>query len=233
MAAKKQVGAHVKKGDAVEKLSTEGPLDQNLGISVDENMTDCVFMGSVLNEDDMFARCPALGGIDFANDLGGKSLKSILDNSDFITDNMFLNPTGDGFNKFSEAATDRYAVADAKWMEDPDELIWKSPLLAQLQAKLNAVTHFLNDPSAVDFEGSMSDEEKKIVAQRARELAASLQDEALNAIDSATEEAKATLKNSTEASRDRFMEYTVTTQEAKAEGGLTEDEVNELFQGGE
>jgi hypothetical protein len=232
MAAKK-VGAHIKKGEAVEKLSTEGPLDQNLGINVDENMTDCVFLGSVLNEDDLFKRCPALGSIDFASELGGKNLKSILENSDYVTDNMFLNPTGEGFNRFSDVATDRYAVGDSKWIDDPEELIWKSPLLAQLQAKLNAVTHFLNDPSAVDFEGSMSDEEKKVVAQRARELAASLQDEALNAIDAATEDAKARLRDSVENTKERFMEYTVTTQEAKAEGGLTEDEVNELFQGGE
>ena len=79
----------------------------------------------------------------------------------------------------------------------------------------------------------MSDDEKKIVAQRARELAASLQDEALNMIDAETEGAKENLRDSIAASKDRFMEYTVTTQEAKAEGGLTEDEVNELFQGGE
>jgi len=233
MAAKKKVGAHVVKGDAVEKLSSEGPLDQNLGIAVDENMSDCVFLGSVLDENDVFKRCPALGNIDFSKELDGESLKKILEGSDYITDNIFLNPQGDGFNKFGEAATDRYAVTDAKWMDDPEELIWKSPLMAQLQAKLNAVTHFLNDPSAVDFEGSMSDEEKKIVAQRARELAASLQDEALNMIDAETEDAKEALRGSIEASKDRFLEYTVTTEEAKAEGGLTEDEVNELFQGGE
>jgi hypothetical protein len=233
MAAKKQVGAHIKKGEAVEKLSTEGPLDQNLGISVDENMSDCVFLGSVLDENDLFKRCPALGSIDFENNLGGKTLKAILENSEYVTENMFLNPTGDGFTRFSEVATDRYAVSDAKWMDDPEALIWRSPLLAQLQAKLNAVTHFLNDPSAVDFEGSMSDEEKKIVAQRARELAASLQDEALNAIDAETEEARNRLRDSVENSKERFMEYTVTTEEARQEGGLTEDEVNELFQGGE
>ncbi len=233
MAAKKQVGAHIVKGDAVEKLSSEGPLDQNLGIAVDDHMTDCVFLGSVLDENDIFKRCPTLGNIDFTKELGGESLKKILEGSDYITDNIFLNPQGDGFGKFGEAGTDRYAVSDAKWMDDPEELIWKSPLLAQLQAKLNAVTHFLNDPSAVDFEGSMSDEEKKIVAQRARELAASLQDEALNMIDAETEDAKGQLRETIAATKDRFMEYTVTTQEAKAEGGLTEDEVNELFQGGE
>ena len=61
----------------------------------------------------------------------------------------------------------------------------------------------------------------------------SLQDEALNMIDAETEDAKDTLRNSIEGSKDRFMEYTVTTEEAKQEGGLTEDEVNELFQGGE
>jgi hypothetical protein len=232
MAAKK-VGAHIKKGDPVEKLSSEGPLDQNLGIAVDENMQDSVFLGSVLDENDIFKRCPATGTLDFEKKKGGSSLKTTLEEFDYLTENVFLNPTGEGFANFKDVASDRYAVSDAKWMDDPEELIWKTPLLAQLQAKLNAVTHFLNDPAAVDFEGSMSDEEKQIVAQRARQLAASLQDEALNEVNESTEAANAQLRDSIEATRDRFMQYTVTTQEAKAEGGLTEDEVNELFQGGE
>jgi hypothetical protein len=233
MAAKKKVGAHIKKGDPVEKLSSEGPLDQNLGIAVDEHMQDSVFLGSVLDENDIFKRAPAMGTLDFEKKLGGSSLKKMLEEFDYLTENVFLNPTGEGFANFKDVATDRYAVSDAKWMDDPEELIWKTPLLAQLQAKLNAVTHFLNDPAAVDFEGAMSDEEKEIVAKRARELAASLQDEALNQINEATEDASAQLRDSIEATKDRFMEYTVTTEEAKAEGGLTEDEVNELFQGGE
>lgn len=233
MAAKKQVGAHIKKGDPVEKLSSEGPLDQNLGIAVDEHMQDSVYLGSVLDENDVFKRAPAMGTLDFEKKLGGSSLKKLLEEFDYLTENVFLNPTGDGFASFKDVANDRYAVSDAKWMDDPQDLIWKTPLLAQLQAKLNAITHFLNDPAAVDFEGSMSDEEKEIVAKRARELAASLQDEALNEINEDTEEAKARFRDSIEATRDRFMEYTVTTEEAKAEGGLTEDEVNELFQGGE
>jgi hypothetical protein len=233
MAAKKKVGAHVIKGDAVEKLSSEGPLDQNLGISVDENMTYQVFLTSVTDENDTFKRCPALGTVDFAKKLGGKSLKEIMEGFDYLTENVYMNPTGEGFSHFNDVAFDKYAVTDAKWMEDPDELIWKTPLLAQLQAKLNAVTHFLSDPSAVDFEGSMSDEEKQVVAQRARELAASLQDEALNQINTATEDGESQLSESIMTTKDRFMEYTVTTEEAKQEGGLTEDDVNELFQGGE
>ena len=171
--------------------------------------------------------------LDFEKKLGGNSLKGLLEDFDYLTENVFLNPTGEGFANFKDVATDRYGVSDAKWMDDPEELIWKTPLLAQLQAKLNAVTHFLNDPAAVDFEGSMSDEEKKIVAQRARQLAASLQDEALNEVNETTENAAAQLRESIEATRDRFMEYTVASEEAKQEGGLTEDEVNELFQGGE
>jgi hypothetical protein len=233
MAAKKKVGAHVIKGDPVEKLSSEGPLDQNLGISVDENMTDQVFLGSVTDENDMFKRCPATGTVDFAKKMGGKSLKEILEGFDYLTENVFMNPTGEGFSHYNDVSFDKYAVTDAKWMDDPEELIWKTPLLAQLQAKLNAVTHFLSDPSAVDFEGSMSDEEKQVVAQRARELAASLQDEALNQINAETEGGETQLSESIMATKDRFMEYTVTTEEAKQEGGLTEDEVNELFRGGE
>jgi hypothetical protein len=233
MAAKKKVGARVVKGDPVEKLSSEGPLDQNLGVSIDGNMADCVFLDSVRDENDVFKRCPVLGNIDFAKELGPETIKSLLEQASYITENIYLNPTGEGFKPFSEVASDRFAVADAKWIDDPEELIWKSPLLAQLQAKLNAVTHFLNDPAAVDFEGTMSDEDKKIVAQRARELAAMLQDEALNEIDSMTDEAAARMRESIAKSKGRFMKYTVTTEEARSMGGLTEDEVNELFQGGE
>ena len=231
--AKKQVGARVVKGDPVEKLSSEGPLDQNLGISIDDNMQDFVYLDSVRDENDVFARCPVLGDLDFDKKVGDNSLKSLLEGADYITENIFLNPSGDGFKKFEEAATDRYSVTDAKWIEDPQELIWKAPLLAQLQAKLNAVTHFLNDPAAVDLEGTMSDEDKRNVAQRARELAASLQDEALNEIDGATDAAVETFRGSVATAKSRLMRYTVTTEEARQAGGLTEDEVNELFQGGE
>lgn len=233
MVAKKKVGAHVVKGQAVEKLSGEGPLDQNLGISIDENMSDVVFLDSVRDENDVFERCPVTGDIDFTKKLEGKDVKSILEATSYLTEDIFLNPTGEALQQFAEVATDRFAIADAKWMDDPQELIWKSQLLAQLQAKLNAISHFLNDPSAVDFSGSMSDEEKKIVAQRARELAAMLKDEALNEIDAKTDEAIVKLRESINRTKDRLMMYTVTTEEAKREGGLTEDEVNELFQGGE
>ncbi len=231
MAAKK-VGVSIKKADAVEKLSSEGALDQNLGICVDDNMTDCVFLDSVRDENDIFARCPVEGSIDFTKDKGGKTVNDHIGGNDYVTDNIFLNPSGDGFQRMKDVATDRFAVSDAKWMDDPEELIWKSPLLAQLQAKHNAITHFLADPSAVDFEGSMSDDEKKIVAARARELAAALQDEALNQIDAGTETASETLKESIMSTKERFMEYTVSTKDAVEAGGLTADEVNELFQGG-
>jgi len=97
-----------------------------------------------------------------------------------------------------EVSQDRYGVTDAKWIDDPDELIWSTPLMAQLQAKYNAITHFINDPGAVDFLGEMSDEDKALVAQRARELAARLKDDALNDIDSKADEAGASLKNSVE-----------------------------------
>jgi hypothetical protein len=230
--AAKEVGAHIKKGDPVEKLSSEGPLDQNMGIGVDDNMTDPVFLESVRDEHDIFERAPVLGTIDFQSELGKESIKSLLGSNKYVTESIFLNPTGDGFAKMDDVATDRFAVSDAKWMDDREELIWKSPLMAQLQAKLNAMTHFMNDPSAVDFQGSMSDEEKRIVAQRARELAASLQDEALNQINSEAESAAARLRETVAATKERFMEYTVTSSDAIQAGGLTEGEVDELFKGG-
>lgn len=228
-----KIGAHIKPSEPVKKLASEGPLDQMLGVHVDENMTDPVFLQSVLNENDLFQRCPALGNIDFDKKVDGVSLKDLLEGEGYVTDNLFLNPSGEGLQKFAEVVSDRYGITDAKWMDDPSELIWKTPLLAQLQAKYNAITHFLNDPGAVDFEGVMSDEEKAAVAQRARQLAAQLKDQALNEIDQTADEAQVNLRQSVDATKQRFSGYVVTREEAKAAGGLTEDEVADLFQGGE
>jgi uncharacterized protein YjbJ (UPF0337 family) len=231
MAAKK--GAQIIKGDPVARAAKEGALDQNINISVDEGMGDMVFLDSVKDENDIFARCPVTGQLDFNKQLGKESLKAMLEKLADYTGNVFLNPTGEGFMALSEAIVDRFSVDDAKWMDDPKELIWRSTLLAQLKAKLNAVQHFVKDPAALDFGGSMSDEDKKIVAQRARQIAAELQDEALNEIDGKTDEAFSHLRQAVEKTKDRFMRYTVTTEDAIQEGGLTEDDVNELFQGGE
>lgn len=228
-----RVGAHIKPSEPVKKLASEGPLDQMMGIHVDNNMTDPVFLQSVLNENDLFKRCPVLGNIDFDKKIGGKSLKDILEAEDYVKEDIFLNPSGEGLQKFAEVVQDRYGVTDAKWLEDPEQLIWKTPLLAQLQAKYNAITHFLNDPGAVDFEGAMNDEEKKAVAQRARELAARLKDQALNEIDSEADSAKQALGESVAATKQRFRSYVVSREAAKEAGGLTDEEVDELFQGGE
>jgi len=228
-----KVGVHIKPSEPVKKLSSEGPLDQMLGVQVDDNMTDIVYLDSVLNEHDLFERCPVVGNLDFDKKVGGKSLNDLLGDDAFLTEDLFMNPTGNGLQQFGDVAQDRYGVSDAKWMDDPGELVWKSPLMAQLQAKHNAITHFINDPGAVDFTGEMSDEEKTMVANRARELAAELKDSALNEIDSVADEAKAALHDSVKKTKERFMRYVISTPEAKAAGGLTEDEVLSLFQGDE
>jgi len=228
-----KVGAHIKPSEPVKKLASEGPLDQMMGVHVDENMADPVFLQSVLNENDLFKRCPVLGNIDFDKKVGGKSLKELLESEGYVTEDLFLNPSGEGLQKFAEVVQDRYGATDAKWLDEPEQLIWKAPLLAQLQAKYNAITHFLNDPGAVDFEGAMSDEEKTAVAQRARELAARLKDQALNEIDSGADAAKQALSDSVAKTKERFSSYVVTREAAKEEGGLTEEEVDDLFQGGE
>jgi hypothetical protein len=228
-----KIGAHIKPSEPVKKMASEGPLDQMMGIHVDENMADPVFLQSVLNENDLFKRCPVLGNIDFDKKVGGKSLKELLEAEGYVTEDLFLNPSGEGLQKFADVVADRFGISDAKWMEDPEQLIWRTPLLAQLQAKYNAITHFINDPGAVDFEGAMSDEEKTAVAQRARELAARLKDQALNEIDATADEAGANLKETDEQTKQRFSSYIVTREEAKDAGGLTEGEVADLFQGGE
>ena len=231
--ATKSVGAHIKKGDPVEKLSSEGPLDQNLGIGVDEQMQDVILLDNVRDENDIFERCPVIGDLDFTKELGDSNIKELLSNFDYITENIMLNPTGDGFTPMANSAFDRFAVSDAKWIDDPKDLIWKSPLLAQLQAKLNALTHFMNDPSAIDFQGAMTDEQRELVIRRARELAASLQDEALNHINDGIAQSTQKLKGSVAMTKERFLEYAVSSADAIQAGGLTEDEVNELFTGGQ
>ncbi len=228
-----KIGAHIMPAEPVKKQASEGPLDQMVGIHVDENMSSPVFLDSVLNENDLLSRCPVLGNVDFDKKLGGKSLKEVLAGEAYVTDDLCLNPSGQGLQKFAEVAQDRFGVRDAKWIDDPKELIWKSPLMAQLQAKYNAITHFLNDPGAVDFAGTMSDAEKTVVAQRARELAARLKDQALNEIDTASQGAAEQLRQSVGRTKERFMAYVVSREEAKQQGGLTEEEVSDLFQGGE
>jgi len=231
MSARKP-GVSIRKGDAVKKLSTEGALNQMLGIAIDGGLEDLVYLDNVRNEDDLFARCPVTGQIDFEKKLGGMSVKGALEDGEYLTESVYVNPNGDGFRKFDDVAAERVGVSNAKWMDDPEELIWDSALLAQLQAKLVAITHFLNDPSAVDFAGDMSDEDKQNVARRARELAAGLRDEALNKIDSDTAAAEQTQRNSVAKSKDHLMKYAVTTQDAREAGGLTPDEIDEQYQGG-
>jgi uncharacterized protein YjbJ (UPF0337 family) len=220
-------GAQILKGDPVEKAVEEGALDQNINIGIDEGMSDLVLLDNVKDENDVFARCPVTGSIDFNKKLGDHTIKELLEKLSDNTGNIFLNPTGDGFKELKEVISDRFAVDDAKWIDDPKELIWRAALLAQLQAKYNAVTHFVKDPAALDFAGSMSDEDKKNVAQRARQLAAELQDEALNEIDGKTDKAVSRLRHAVESTKEHLMSYT------RQEGGLTEADVEELFQGGE
>ena len=55
----------------------------------------------------------------------------------------------------------------------------------------------------------------------------------MNEIDRGAGEAKSKLRESVTQTKSRFSSYVVTREEAKAEGGLTEEEVSDLFQGGE
>jgi hypothetical protein len=223
-------GVRIEKGDPVEQMSSEGPLDQNLGISIDDNQSDVVFLDSVTDEDDVFKRSPVMGDIDGDKALGGKSIGQTLGEAEYLKRNVYINPSGGSLSDLSGQVVDKFGVADASWMDNTEELIWKSALLAQLKAKQNAIEHFLNDPAVANFAGNMSEEDKKLVAQRARQLAAELQDEALNEMTESTESAIDKQKESVMKTKARFLKYVVTDEDAIKEGGLTESEVNELFE---
>jgi hypothetical protein len=226
-------GVRIEKGEPVERMASEGPLDQNLGISIDENQANVVFLDSVTDENDVFNRCPVVGDIDCEKGLEGKSIRSALEGVEIALSNLYLNPTGTSLADYgSGPTTDKFGVTDGKWIDEPHQLIWKSALLAQLQAKHNALAHFLNDPSVADFGKTMSDEERKLVAQRARQLAAELQDAALNEICDDVDGAGEKLKQSVASTKERFLRYVVTQEDAIKEGGLTESEVDELFEEG-
>ena len=226
-------GVRIEKGEPVERMSSEGPLDQNLGISVDENHKSVVFLDSVTNENDVFERCPVTGQIDVDKGSEGQAISQVLQKTPYVCRDVYVNPSGSNLAEYgSGSTTDRFAVTDAKWIDNPDELIWKAALLAQLQAKQNAITHFINDPSLVNFSNKMSEEDKKLVAQRARQLAAELQDAALSDMGEVTESSIEKLKDSILKTKERFLRYVVTQEDAIKAGGLTESDVNELFEEG-
>jgi len=226
-------GVEIKKGDAIKRLREEGPLDQVLGISIDDDQEDMVFLESVEDEDDVFRKCPVVGSINGDEGLEGNSINETLTEAAYIARNIYINPSSKGLKELGSGATiDRYGISDAKWMDDPEELIWKSALLAQLKAKYNAVSHHLSDPSAVDFSKSMTDEDRKLVAQRARELAARLQDAALRDIAEHTEKSVDQYREAVIKTKGLFLKGVVTSDKAIKAGGLTEADVNELFEGG-
>lgn len=224
-------GVHFEQGEPVERLSNEGALDQVLGVSVDDTQEDIVFLDSVADENDSFQRCPVLGSIDCDAELDGKSIRQLLDEIPIEPEKLFLKSKGESFREFADGdREDAYSVSDSRWMSDPDELIWCSALLAQLKARYNAIAHFLNDPSCVDITRSLSEEERKQIAERARRLSEELQDAALNTIDRANDASRNQFRQTVAKTRKRFLRYVIKSEEAIRDGGLTEEEVNELFE---
>jgi len=219
-------------GQPVEKVETEGALDHMLGVSIDEHQGSMIFLDSIRDENDVFERCPVIGQIDTTKELDGKSIKDVLKETPHLRREVLLNPTGKELVDYDSGPTvDKFAVSDAKWMRDdaPEELVWKSALLAQLQAKKNAIEHFLADAAAVNFSGKMTEEDRKLVAQRARQLAAELQDAALNEIranlDTSLEKHREGWKNT----KEQWKKYVVKDKEAIEKGGLKEEEVDKFF----
>ncbi len=226
-------GVRIEKGEPVERMSSEGPLDQNLAMSIDDDQASVVFLDSVADENDIFKRSPVIGNVDGDKKLEGKSINETLSGEEYLARGVFINPGGGNLAGLGSGQTvDKFSVTDASWMDNPDELIWKSALLAQLKSKMNAVEHFLNDPAVANFAGKMSEEDRKLVAQRARQLAAELQDEALNEMNESLGAASEAEKQAVMKTKERFFRYVVRDEDAIKAGGLTESEVNELFEEG-
>ena len=224
-------GVVFEKGDPVERLSSEGPLDQNLGITVDHNDLDTVLLGGVVDEHDIFKRCPAKGTIDCDRGPADRSIEHCLSDLPSFMRDLLLCADGDELRQLDGGPrSDRFCVQDAHWLENPEQLAWSSALLAQLKARLNAVTYFLNDPSAADFTGTLSPEERKAIAERARSLSVELRDSAVAEMGVSRRGGEERYRQAVELTKERFLRSVVTQEDAVNGGGLTEAEVNELFE---
>lgn len=232
MSEDRKLGAHLKPEQPVERLSSEGPLDQAFVVHIDQRLNVPVYLDSVLSVKDLMERCPGLGGIDMEKTVNDESIKSALSDEGYIQDDLYLNPDGKGFCASSQSARDQFGVSDEKWLTAPEELIWKSALTAQLQAKHNAITHFLNSAGAVNFGSSLSEEDRQMVARRARQLAIELKDDALSEISAGIETAQEALQQSIAQSKDEFARFVVTRKEAIDEGGFTQADFDGLYPGG-
>ncbi len=230
--SKKEIGVHFTPDHPVERLGSEGPLDQILGIHVDDNMDAPLLLADLSSVADLLKKCPGLGEIDLEADVDGESIREILAGEGYITADLAVNPDGASLSSFGDTNRDRFGVDDVGWLQDPKELIWKSALLAQLQAKYNALSHFLNGASAVDFGESLTPEERQAVAQRARQLAAELKDDALGEIGTRLQDADQAMRESRARTYNELKKWTVTNAKAIAAGGLSQDELDRLFPGG-
>lgn len=224
------IGAEIVPKEPVHQVDKEGPLDQWIGLEVDPLMKDLVLLRDILGPDDLLARCPALGEIDCTKPVDGASVQDLLDADPYLAEDLALDPLGRGLRSYAEAKTDRYSVTDARWAQDRDELIWRSVLLAQMHAKLQAVSHLLADPGAVNFDGTLDAAEAAAVARRASELAARLKDEALSELTAANEAADGRHHQTVSETREHLRRYVVTRKEDIDRGGLTEAELRTLFE---
>jgi len=221
----------IKDSHKIQLADGEEPHDQQLSIFVDENTKDLVLLDSVLNEADMIARNPVSGKIDLKNDLGGKSIKELLDDIPDTIEDVFTDPGGEGIESFSDANMDRIGVNDSKWLRNKELLIWKSAVLAQIKAKLTAIEMFKRD--YMDLNKMTSEEEKAIIAERARQLSAELLDMALNEIKTANDAISDSKKEAVAKTKKYIGRFIVTDKEAIEKGGLTKEEMDTLFVGGD
>jgi len=224
------MGASIRKGDAVTQSGREGPLDQLFGVHTDSYREGFVLAEGVRDEEDYMRSNPAVGRIDLAEELGGESVRSCLQSHPDLTERVYLNPNHDAFDRFSEFAEDDFAIQDADWVDVPEALIWESVLLAQLKSKELALAHFASDPQSVDFSESLDEATSAALAQRARQLAEELRNEALSSIESRVVDARDRAQEAvreTEAHLRRIATHDVES------GDLSHPDLDKLFAGGQ
>jgi hypothetical protein len=217
-------GARIEKGE-IKIASNEGPLDQALDISIDDHQNSTVIIENVLDENDIIKRCPASGEIDGDEKSGENSIIGLLEDADYIRQNLKISRTGKEIDDYdSGKVIDKYAVDDVKWLDEPRELIWKSILLAQLQSKYYAFTNYKTDATFEKMPSQIDNADKEIVISRARQLAEYLQDLALAEMQDDYNSAKDRFKNLVSESEKKCREGI-----SDAPGGITEEDIKEFI----
>lgn len=213
------------------RSSMEGPLDQCLCVFADKNIQDTVVLDQITSEADLFEQAPVVGNLKLDKATGPVSISDSLNGHSAITSELRVISGDMQSAGFETSKGDAFAVSDTKWLKDPGELAWSSILLAQLQAKLNAISQLISEP--VDLRKLPDQAMRDAVAIVAKELAEEIRDSALTELQNDISKQVERRKHAVADTKTKLSAWVVTDKEAIKAGGLTAGEVNELFPGGE